>query len=272
MPAHTPSPLAIGGRRRRSSGRVPAAGAASATERLGIGRQVRHPLRDGVEGLVGELHAAGRLTGFVGVEEPDHLVVGVALGVEQSLPDRERLVAVVHVEDVLEVVAHVDDGDLARQPAAEHQTGVVGPLDGREVALAARGGGLPPSGDRCWLRTTTGRRGSSRWRARRTWSGVIRARPRSARSTPDEGEALLDHVLRLLPGADPGVDVEELLGRDAPVRDRTQAVLDADVVPRHASEAGRRIATVDLATSSQWVRSIVSRASAGSRSQFASLP
>ena len=62
----------------------------------------------------------------------------------------------------------------------------------------------------------------------------------------DQAAALGHVVLRLGPRADAGVEVEELLGGDEPLGHRPQAVLQADVVPRDASEPGGLVDAVDV--------------------------
>src|SRR5262245_34590284 len=113
----------------------------------GMGAQVRHPLVDQLEGL-------GRLVeghGGARVGEPDHLVVRVAARELEPAARREGLVAVVHVELLLEVVPPVDHRDV--DVTVEAHAALVRRVDREGVRVPARGRRRPGVGGEVYVQT-----------------------------------------------------------------------------------------------------------------------
>ena len=101
-----------------------------ATLSSGCCADVGEPLVDHLERFGGDVALR------VGTDEPDHLVGGIAVVVEHPPPRDEGLVAVVHVQLFLEVVALVDQRDV--DVAIEVEPVLVRGVHRGDVAFTAR--------------------------------------------------------------------------------------------------------------------------------------
>ncbi|CAI07876.1 hypothetical protein ebA3125 [Aromatoleum aromaticum EbN1] len=159
------------------------------------------------------------------VADPDRLVSRLPLCRKEPHAHRKGRRSMVHVQHRFQIVAHVDDRnveapekDLARSIRCRHR---------QAIALEAR---------------------------RRRVAGlaaihVVRAPRREiiqiAAGSAQDPETLALHLGDGLPGADTGIEAQELLDVDLPTLERPQAVLDSHVVPRDARIA-LRIGAVEI--------------------------